>query len=258
MLAKKQGLPEEDELVLCTVTSVQHHSVFVNLDEYGKTAMIHISEVAPGRIRNIRDYVKEGKVVVCKVLKINERGNVDISLRRVTEAQRRAKINQIKQGQKAEKIVEFIARKLGRETSVLYDALTKEVLAKYETLYLFFEELSLDEKLIENFSWSNDIKLSLVETIKTRIKPVEVSISGKLGLTSYDAEGVDIVKKALVKARNTDIDKVSVTYSGGGKYNVIVNAGDYKTAEKILGNVISTAVEDIEKSGGTGEFVRDE
>ncbi len=111
MLAKKQGLPEEDELVLCTVTSVQHHSVFVNLDEYGKTAMIHISEVAPGRIRNIRDYVKEGKVVVCKVLKINERGNVDISLRRVTEAQRRAKINQIKQGQKIEKIVEVTARK---------------------------------------------------------------------------------------------------------------------------------------------------
>ena len=68
MLYKKQGYPEEEELVLCTVTNVQHHSVFVNIDEYNLSGMIHISEVSPGRIRNIRDYVKEGKVIVCKVL----------------------------------------------------------------------------------------------------------------------------------------------------------------------------------------------
>ncbi len=258
MLSKKQGFPEEDELVLCTVTSVQHHSVFVNLDEYGKTAMIHISEVAPGRIRNIRDYVKEGKVVVCKVLNINERGNIDISLRRVTEAQKRAKINQIKQGQKAEKIVEFIARKLGKETAQLFSAISVPVLQKYETLYSFFEELSQDEKLIDKFSWPNDIKLALVETIKTRIKPVEVSIGGKLSLESYDPEGVEKVKDSLVKARNRDIDRVSINYSGGGRYSVIVKAGDYKTAEKVLDDVVSTAIGSIEKSGGSGEFARDE
>ena len=27
MLYKKEGMPEEDELVLCTITNVQHHSV---------------------------------------------------------------------------------------------------------------------------------------------------------------------------------------------------------------------------------------
>ena len=79
MLLMKQGLPEDGELVLCKVTNVQHHSVFVRMEEYGKSGMIHISEIAPGRIRNIRDYVKEGKIVVCKVLRINEeRGHVDL------------------------------------------------------------------------------------------------------------------------------------------------------------------------------------
>ncbi len=43
MLYRREGLPEEDELVLCTVTAVQHHSVFAKLDEYAKTGMIHIS-----------------------------------------------------------------------------------------------------------------------------------------------------------------------------------------------------------------------
>ena len=72
MLFKKQDFPEEGDLVLCTVTSVQFHSVFVDMDEYGKGGMIHISEVSPGRIRNIRDFVKEGKKIVCKVLRINQ------------------------------------------------------------------------------------------------------------------------------------------------------------------------------------------
>ena len=55
---------------MVTVTKIEYHSVFVELDEYGKTALIHISEISPGRIRNIRDFVKvEDKKIVCKVLK---------------------------------------------------------------------------------------------------------------------------------------------------------------------------------------------
>ena len=54
-------MPEEGELVLCTITKIFHHSVFANLDEFGKQGMIYISEVAPGRIRNLRDYVVENK-----------------------------------------------------------------------------------------------------------------------------------------------------------------------------------------------------
>ena len=57
MFYKKQGFPEESELVLCTVKKILDHSVFVGLDEYNNLeGMIHISEVSPGRIRNIRDH----------------------------------------------------------------------------------------------------------------------------------------------------------------------------------------------------------
>ena len=103
MLYHKDGFPEENEAVMCTVTSVQYNSVFCTLDEYGKSGMIHISEVAPGRIRNIRDYVIEGKKVVCKVLRTDlERGHIDLSLRRVSEGQRRNLNMLLKQEQQAE------------------------------------------------------------------------------------------------------------------------------------------------------------
>ena len=98
MLYRRKGFPEEDELVLCTVTKIFPHSVFCNLDEFGRTGVIHISEIAPGRIRNIRNYVRHGKKVICKVLRTDkQKGHIDLSLRRVNEGQRRGKKNEIKQ-----------------------------------------------------------------------------------------------------------------------------------------------------------------
>ena len=63
------------------------------LDEFDKGGMIHISDVSPGRIRNIRDFVKEDKIVVCQVLRVSrERGYIDLSLRRVNDNQKRKKL----------------------------------------------------------------------------------------------------------------------------------------------------------------------
>src|SRR5210317_1096039 len=103
MLIKKNKFPEVDELVIATVTKVNPNSVFTTMDEFEKkTALIHISEISPGRIRNIRDYVVEGKKIICKVLKIDEgRGHIDLSLRRVNDGQKREKNSQLKQEQKA-------------------------------------------------------------------------------------------------------------------------------------------------------------
>ena len=115
MLHKREGFPEEDEIVMCTVTKIFPHSVFVNIDEFGRTGVIHISEISPGRIRNIRDFVKQDKKIICKILRINkERGHIDLSLRRVNDAQRRNKSNEIKQEQLAEKILEFVAKNFDR------------------------------------------------------------------------------------------------------------------------------------------------
>ena len=68
MFYKKQGIPEENEIVICTVKKILPHGVFVSIDEYkDKEGLIHISEISPGRVRNIRDFVEEGKKIVCKI-----------------------------------------------------------------------------------------------------------------------------------------------------------------------------------------------
>jgi len=259
MFYKKEGFPEEDELVLCTVTNVQHHSVFVNMMEYDKTGMIHISEVSPGRIRNIRDYVKEGKVVVCKVLRINkERGHIDLSLRRVNEGQRRSKTNEIKHEQKAEKIVEFVAKKLKTDVKKLYDDISAKIFKSYHMLYPCFEEVIINEKLLKELGISDKTAKELIEIIKQRIKPTEVVISGVLELTSFDSDGVEIIKKALKKANDVDRESIDILYAGGGRYKITVKAENYKTAEKTLENATKAALGLIEEKKGIGKFTREE
>ena len=51
---------QEGELVLCTVDKIMGTTVFVRL-ENNVEGTITLSEIAPGRIRNLRDYVAPGK-----------------------------------------------------------------------------------------------------------------------------------------------------------------------------------------------------
>ena len=234
MFLHKQGFPEESEIVLCTVTNVQHHSVFARLDEYGKSGMIHISEVSPGRIRNINDYVKEGKVIVCKVLKINhERGHIDLSLRRVSESQARKKKEGIKQEQKAEKIIEQLAEKLKKPSKEIYKELSEHILKEYDNIYHAFEDIVEADLKLESLGISKELATKLTKLVKEKIKPREVCIDASIKITSYAENGVEIVKKALMAAEKSD-EKVNIRYVGAGTHKLSIKAGDYKEAEAIL------------------------
>ncbi|MFC1723941.1 S1 RNA-binding domain-containing protein [Nanoarchaeota archaeon] len=136
-----KDMPDEQELVLCTVTKIYPHCVFASLDEFrNKQGMIHISEISPGRIRNIHNYVKLGKKIICKVLSINlERGHIDLSLRRVSEGQKREKAEEIKRLQKVQKIVEFVADKIKADPAKLHAEIKACITDEYDSLHDFFE-----------------------------------------------------------------------------------------------------------------------
>jgi len=255
MLYQKQGFPEEDELVLCTVTSVQYNSVFVTLDEFGnKTGMIHISEVSPGRIRNIRDFVVEGKKVICKVLRVNqERGHIDLSLRRVNESQRRQKNDQIKQELKAEKIVQSYAEQKKIPLQEAYNAISEPILREYSYLHEAFQAVVEENLDLSASGLKTETAQELAKLVIEKIKPKEVEVEGNLKLQSYDENGLDLIKSSLVEAKKTH-QNVRIRYIGGGSYRISVKAPEYKEAEKILKTAIDTATGMIQKKKGTFEF----
>jgi len=257
MLLKKEGFPEEDELVMCTVTKVQFHSVFAVLDEYDKGGMIHISEVSPGRIRNIRDFVREGKKVVCKVLRVNkEKGHIDLSLRRVTETQKRSKVDELKQEQKAEKILEFVAKDLNMDIKNLYSIINENISKKYASLNEFFQKVVSDNSIIKDSGLDAKAAKNLEEAIKSRMKEATVKIEGKFRLTIFEPNGIDILKEALKKGEDVGKDKIMIKYLGGGSYSLSVTGSSYKEAEKMLKEISESILGKIEASNGIGEFAR--
>ena len=175
MLYRRQGYPEEGEIVLCTVTKVNPNSVFANMNDYDKSGMIHISEISPGRIRNIRDFVAEGKVVVCKVLGVNrERGYIDLSLRRVNETLKRNKLNEIKQELKAEKIIEMIAQNHKKELKAVYEEIARPILETYDMVYLAFTDLAQEKLNIDELKIPAEYKKELSESVAKRFKPERI------------------------------------------------------------------------------------
>ena len=257
MLYQKEGFPEEGELVLCSVNNVQHHSVFVKLDEYGKSGMIHISEISPGRIRNIRDYVVEGKVIVCKVLRINEeRGHIDLSLRRVSENQRRNKVNEIKQEQKAEKIIEHVAKQLKISKDDVFNKIQEQIFKEYPNIYSCFEEVIYDDKILTKLNIDKKIEKPLVEIIKQRIKPPQVQIKGKINLISNASDGIEIVKKILIDVR--DKHGILIKSVGGGIYSLVIDDENYKSAEKRLKEILNELEDLSQKNKCVFSFERKE
>ena len=230
MLTKIRGFPEEDDIVLCTVTKVQRHGVFARLDEFeNASGLIHISEIAPGRIRNIREFVAEGKVVVCKVLRVDKKsGHIDLSLRRVNETVRRNKLEQIKQRGKAEKIIEGVAELTGRKPAELY-AQVMDALEGYSSLYDAFLDVSEGSLDLSTLGLDPKVGTTLQSLVLERVKPPEVTIEGRILIKSYDPAGVEDVKSILAEIEA--IDDVSVSYAGGGGYRFSISAPDYKGAE---------------------------
>jgi|TARA_Y100000310_G_C20560164_1_gene752657 translation initiation factor 2 subunit 1 len=254
---EKKEFPEEGELLLCTVTKIFGHSVFVNIEDFSRSGMIHISEISPGRIRNLRDYVVEGKKIVCTVLKVDKvKGHVDLSLRRVTEGQRRKKLEAIKQEQKSKKIIENVAKEVHKDEKQFLEEISEKILKKYKTLTLCFNDIVSDSVDIKELGIEKEAAEKLVEIVKERMKPAKIIIGGKISVTMYTGDGIETIKEALKKSKDIGKDKTSLKYAGGGTYNISVTADDYKQAEKLLKDSTDIVIKEIESKGGEANFKR--
>ena len=256
MYYRKVGRPEVGDIILCTVKTILPHSVFVDIIEYKNLeGMIHISEISQGRIRNLREFVKEGKTIVCTVLNIDlQKGHIDLSLRRVNTSQRVQKLTEFKQEEKAEKFLEIVGKDLNLDLKSMYEKIGKKAIEQYGSLYLFFQNIVANKDLIRDICDDEKLGENIYNFIKDKIKPVEVIISGVLKTISYDDEGINIIKKTLEKAEKED--GVRITYLGAPKYKIDVKAKDYKSAENTLKKVLNEITKDFEKYKCEFEFER--
>ncbi|WP_129595709.1 S1 domain-containing RNA-binding protein [Anaerophilus nitritogenes] len=72
---------EIGKVVEGTVTGITNFGAFVELPE-GKTGLCHISEVADDYVKDIRSYLKEQQKVKVKIVSIDEKGKISLSIRK--------------------------------------------------------------------------------------------------------------------------------------------------------------------------------
>jgi translation initiation factor 2 subunit 1 len=248
--------PAAGELVVCTVKDIKDFAAFVTLDEYeGREGLIPISEIATGWIKYIRDHIREGQKVVCKVLHVDKnRGHIDLSLKDVNDHQRREKIREWKNESKARKWIGFAAEASGEKPDVIEAALYKT----YGDLYSVFEDIVIGgDEVLKKIGLSPKVAAALGNVARENVKVPRVTVAGNLILTSTKPDGVNIIRRALrsaePKIQDTDIE---LTYLGAPAYRIKVTAPDYKKAEKAMEKAASAAIGVLERSGGEGRLVK--
>ena len=256
------GWPEPGELVVGEVDEIADFGVFVDLDQYeDKRGLCHISEVASGWIKNVRDHVREGQTVVAKVLEVDKSSNqIDLSIKDVNEHQRKETIQDWKNAQKADN---WMLIALGEDVDDdRYTSVANALLAEYESLYDAFEAAAISgDEALEDVDVDADTVDAVVTAARDNVSVPYVDVTGYVDLESAAPDGVDDVRDALAAAGGNgevpDGVELDVGYVGSPEYRIKVRAPDYKTAESQLESAAERARESIEAAGGAGEFHRE-
>lgn len=218
---------EEGEIVLCTVEKIVGTVVFVIIDNEEKRGSIILSEIAPGRIRNLREYVIPKKRIVCKVLRTSGE-TISLSLRRVTPKEKKEALELYNQEKSYTNILKSILKE--KTDKVL------EEISKKDRLSNFLEEAKENPKELEKIIGkenSNKI-LSILQEQKKK----KTLIKKIILLRISEPNGVELIKEMLKKPNN-----IEIKYLAAGKYSLKIESEDAKKGDQEL----KTFIEKIEK-----------
>ena len=260
MSTETQELPEVGEIVIATIKKTGDHGAYVSRDEYDNIqGFLHISEIAPGWVRKVTKYVKEGdkKVLLVKKIQAN-RAEIDLSLKQISKEQRKKKLLEVKRFEKEQGILKNIQDKVILSSEEV-DDLEEKLLSKYKSVYDAVIEIGTKNiSVIDDLEISEKIKKTIDELSK-KIKLPTVEVRGILEMTNNKSDGIEIIRKILLDAiKESQNQKIKILYLGAPKYRLSIVAQDFKTAEKTLKPILEKIEKNTSKQNGTFKFSREE
>ena len=259
MKDESQDFPEMGEIVIATVTKISDHGAYVTLDEYGGIqGFLHVSEIAPGWVRKVHRYVKEGEKKVLLVKKVQAgRAEIDLSLKQISKDQRKKKLLDVKRFEKEQGTLKNIQEK-SNLTDKKIEAIEDKLLSQYDSVYDAMLDIAIKGiSQITELKLEKDV-LKVIEDITSKMKLPSVELRGILEVSNNQSDGVELIKKTLLEAEKTEGAKIEITYLGAPKYRLSLISQDFKTAEKSLRPILEKIEKDVKKQNGIYNFTREE
>ena len=224
---------EEGDLVLCTVDRIAGTVVFVKIEGEQKEGSIILSEIAPGRIRNLREYVIPKKKIVCKVLK-NNGETISLSLRRVTQKEKKEVMEEYSQEKSYISILKTILKDKSED---VIQKITKE-----KKLSSFFEEIKHDSSYLEKMIGKENSEKILNIILEQKKK--KITIKKTIHLKTLNPEGLYQIKKVLESPK-----EIEIKYLAAGKYSLIFETEDGKKGEQKIKNLLEEVEQKAKDEG---------
>jgi translation initiation factor 2 subunit 1 len=258
MVYLKKGVPSVDDLLICTIERLAQHECFVKLDEYKDTeGMIHTSEMDRRTVRNMRVMLKPGRQLICKVMDVNP-NQINLSIRRVGEGQRRSKLQEWKNEKRADDLLQFFAKRDKLELEDLYNKFDK-IVEEYGGIYSFMLEVArLGENALDELDIKSKIAHELFGLIQQRIKPPKATIQGVLHMHSNKGDGLLAIKKVekeIQKIADKNEVEVKLSYSGAPTYQISLSAENKKDIEQTVEEIIAK-VQGLLGGKSNAEFIK--
>lgn len=247
---RKQGVPERDEMVVCEITRINPNSAFAKLLEYDKSGMIHVSEVAKRWVRNIREFVKEKQLVVCKVVRVDAQ-DISLSIKRVNKGQADRKLQEFKRERNAEKFLEQIGKQFKKSLDDSYEEIGYELIESFGSLHKTFDVALKNPNLLAEKDVDKKWAQAIIDIAEKNFVEKTYEVRAKLNLRSYASDGMEIVKKALSAAEGNGLD---VKYISAPKYQITGKGKDIKKVIEIVESACQEVVTSVESSNGEAEF----
>ena len=250
-------MPKQDELVIATVKKIMPYGAFCALDEYGaREAFIHVSEVAPRWVKNIHEFLRTGQRVVARVHKfIPEKNQIDLSLKRVTESDKKSKLEGARRLKRGEMLMKLAAKKL-KKTEAEAVKVGSELAKKFGDPYGALEEmLESGPQVLDGLEIPVEWKKILEEMAAENIKKKAVKVNGVITAACSKGNGFEIIKEALLKAKAKDWKAdVKFSYLGAPRYMLSVVSPEYRDGLKLLDKIGTEICGEINKHGGEASF----
>ena len=171
-----------------------------------------------------------------------------------------------KQELRARGIIKAVGERLNIDSENINRTIIEPLENKYGNLFSVLE-LARDEgeTIITSAGLPKEIASELVTTATKELERASVSFSGKAKVSSFDPEGMNLIKESFGVAADATLKKkaidVSIHVISAPEYKIVINAEDWKGAEKYWAVFQETFIKNFKKKSKVEplimEFIRE-